>query len=110
MTEMAKKTVVKANAEDLKKEVNVTEKPNAGTDKKPAVKKTASLKKSTPAKSETNVFIQFNGKEFSVEDITKKVMKEYGRKTGKDIKIYIKPEDDAAYYADEKNHTGKVDL
>ena len=85
--------------------------------KKTAAKKTAAKK--APAKKaelKTEMYLQFYGKEYSdkeilqkVKDIWTKVLK---NKVGdmKDVKIYLKPEESAAYYVVNGDTTGKVDL
>ena len=73
--------------------------------KKTAAKKTAA-KKSTAKKAElkTEMFLQFAGKEYTEKEILQKVKeiwtKNLKRKVGemKDVKIYLKPEESAAYY------------
>lgn len=89
----------------------------AKTTKKPAAKKPAA-KKPAAKKPElkTEMFLQFAGKEFSEKDILQKVKdiwtKDLKNKVGdmKDVKIYLKPEENAAYYVVNGNTTGKVDL
>ena len=81
------------------------------TAKKPAVKKT--VKK---AEVKTEMFLQFAGKEFTEKELFQKVKdvwtKELKNKVGdmKDVKIYLKPEESAAYYVVNGDTTGKVDL
>ena len=55
----------------------------------------------------------FNTKMFLVKDIEKQAEEQYvndGNKAGvlKEIKIYIKPEDNAAYYVINDSYSGKV--
>ena len=87
------------------------------TKKKTAAKKTAA-KKSTAKKAElkTEMFLQFAGKEYTEKEILQKVKeiwtKNLKRKVGemKDVKIYLKPEESAAYYVVNGDTTGRVDL
>ena len=82
-----------------------------------AAKKTAA-KKSTAKKAElkTEMFLQFAGKEYTEKEILQKVKeiwtKNLKRKVGemKDVKIYLKPEESAAYYVVNGDTTGRVDL
>ena len=97
--------------------------------KKAAVKKTASktTAKKTAAKPtartaakkaevKTELFLQFAGREYTQEEVLQKVKnvwtKELKNKVGdmKDVKIYLKPEEFAAYYVINGDTTGKVDL
>ena len=81
------------------------------TAKKPAVKKT--VKK---AEVKTEMFLQFAGKEFTEKELFQKVKdvwtKELKNKVGdmKDVKIYLKPEESAAYYVVNGEESGKVVL
>ena len=111
VAETAEKAV-KATAETAEKAVKATAK---AADK--AVKKTAA-KKTTAKKAElkTEMFLQFAGKEYTEKEILQKVKeiwtKNLKRKVGemKDVKIYLKPEESAAYYVVNGDTTGRVDL
>ena len=104
--ETAKKAVKKV-AETAEKAVKATAK---AADK--AVKKTAAKK----AELKTEMFLQFAGKEYTEKEILQKVKeiwtKNLKRKVGemKDVKIYLKPEESAAYYVVNGDTTGRVDL
>lgn len=85
--------------------------------KKTAAKKTAAKK--APAKKaelKTEMYLQFYGKEYSDKEILQKVKEIWTKvlknKVGdmKDVKIYLKPEESAAYYVINGDTTGKVDL
>lgn len=93
--------------------------------KKTAAKKTtkttakkAPAKKTTTKKAElkTEMFLQFSGKEYTEKEILQKVKDvwthDLKNKVGemKDVKIYLKPEESAAYFVVNKNTTGKIDL
>lgn len=92
----AKKTVTK----------KVTEK--AATVKKTAVRKTVSLN--------TEVYVQWLGKEVYERDIIENIKKVWTEKMGKkeselvDLKIYIKPEDNGAHYVINGDITGFIEL
>lgn len=105
---------------ETKAGVLVEEKP-AKTEKKPAAKKTTEKKpaaKKTSAKSEvkTEMFLQFDGKEFTEKEIFQKVKEVWTKvlknKVGdmKDVKIYLKPEESAAYYVVNDDTSGKIEL
>ena len=97
----AKKTVTK----------KVTEK--AATVKKTAVRKTSSRK---TVSLNTEVYVQWLGKEVFEKDIIESVKKIWTEEMGKkekdlkDVKIYIKPEENAAYYVINGDVTGAVGL
>ena len=80
--------------------------------KKAAVKKPAAKK----AEVKTEIFLQFADKEYTEKEIFQKVKEIWTKvlknKVGdmKDVKIYLKPEESAAYYVVNGDTTGKVDL
>lgn len=81
--------------------------------KKAAAKKAPAKKK---AEVKTEMFLQFAGKEYTEKEIFQKVKEIWTKvlknKVGdmKDVKIYLKPEESAAYYVVNGDTTGKVDL
>ena len=85
-----------------------TEKPAA--EKKPAARRT--VKKEVNAE----VYVQFLGKEIYAKDVLENVKKIWTEEMGKkekdlkDVKIYIKPEENAAYYVINGDVTGAVGL
>ena len=66
-------------------------------EKKAPVKKAAPAKKAAVKKTET-VYIQCCGYEVTTADITAKVVAAVGKKTVKELNIYVKPEDGMIYY------------
>ena len=84
----------------------------AKAEKKAPVKKAASKK----AELKTEMFLQFAGKEYTDKEIFDKIKYVWSKvlknKVGdmKDVKIYLKPEESAAYYVINGDTTGKVDL
>lgn len=78
-------------------------------EKKPAARKTAA-KKAAPANTE--VYVQFWGKEVYAKDVVESIKKiwtdEMGKKESelKELKVYIKPEDNGAYYVINGDITG----
>ena len=86
--------------------------------KKETAAKKAPAKKTTAKKAEvkTEMFLQFAGKEYTEKEIFQKVKdvwtKVLKNKVGdlKDVKIYLKPEDSAAYYVINGDTTGRVEL
>jgi len=117
MEQQGEKKAVKKVAETAEKAVKATAKAADKAVKKTAAKKTAA-KKSTAKKAElkTEMFLQFAGKEYTEKEILQKVKeiwtKNLKRKVGemKDGKIYLKPEESAAYYVVNGDTTGKIDL
>ena len=118
----AKTPVAKPEEKADKKETEAakaieTKKESTMKLEKTAAKKTAA-KKSTAKKAElkTEMFLQFAGKEYTEKEILQKVKeiwtKNLKRKVGemKDVKIYLKPEESAAYYVVNGDTTGRVDL
>ncbi|WP_251390304.1 DUF6465 family protein [Mediterraneibacter agrestimuris] len=93
-----------------KKEEKTTAKKIAA--KKPAAKKTTTKK----AEVKTEMFLQFDGKEYTESEIFQKVKEVWTKvlknKVGdmKTVQIYLKPEESAAYYVVNGDTTGKVDL
>lgn len=112
-----KKPVEKAPVVEEKKAPVVEEKK--ATEKAPAKKTTArktTTKRTTKKKEvQPEVYIQFSGNESVVDVITKKAKDQFiaeGHKEEdiKSLKIYLKPEDNAAYYVVNEENAGKVDL
>ena len=68
------------------------------------------------AEVKTEMFLQFAGKEFTEKELFQKVKdvwtKELKNKVGdmKDVKIYLKPEESAAYYVVNGDTTGRIQL
>lgn len=107
----AKKTVAKKTV--AKK---VTEKAAAvkkTATKKTTVRKTAS-KKAVPLNTE--VYVQWLGKEVYEKDIVETIKKIWTEEMGKkeselvDLKVYIKPEDNGAHYVINGDITGFIEL
>lgn len=86
--------------------------------KKAPAKKTATAKKATAKKAEikTEMYLQFSGKEYSQEEILQKVKDIWTYDLHqnvddiKDVRLYLKPEESAAYYVVNGVESGKVDL
>ena len=89
----------------------------AAEEKKPRARK-ASAKTATTAKTaaKCELYLQFAGKEYSEKELMKKVKdvwtKELKHKVSelKDVKLYLKPEESAAYYVINKDTTGRIEL
>ena len=111
-----KKADAKAMSETAKNTVP------AAAEKETAVKrappKRAAAKRTTAAKKEVKKtsFLQYAGKEVDLDSLYEQVKtiwtKEMGKKAGdlKDIKLYVKPEEFAAYYVINEEITGSIDF
>ena len=81
-------------------------------EKKPAARRTA--KKAVPANTE--VYVQFWGKEVYAKDVVESIKKIWTDEMGKkeeeltDLKVYIKPEDNGAHYVINGEITGFLGL
>lgn len=66
------------------------------TTKKAAAKKEEAVEVAAPAAT-TEIFVEYNGVQVSGEEIVRLVNGSYGKDVT-DLKIYVKPEDNRAYY------------
>lgn len=122
----AKKVITKAaESAEASKTVAAEKKPGARTVKKTAAKKTAAPAakaetvkapaKKAPAKTQ-EIYVQYMGKEILDKDLVEKVKeiwtKEMGNKVKDlvDLKIYVKTEENAAYYVINNDVTGRFDI
>ena len=116
-----KKTVAKAAKPAVETEAGKAEATKAAaktTEKAAEAKTTETAKRTTTKKAAVvteEVYLQYAGKEFSSADLTakvKEIWKEMGKKAAdlKDIKVYVKPEENAAYYVINNEETGSFGL
>ncbi|MBP3271809.1 MAG: hypothetical protein J6M17_06215 [Ruminococcus sp.] len=119
---MATKTTAAAAAEEVKteaakapakkaaaKKTAAAKKPAA---KKAAAKKPAAKKAAAPAKAEV-IKVQFGGNEYDTAAIVEAVKAAYkaeNKSAIKTLSVYIKPEENAAYYVVNDKVNGKVDI
>lgn len=78
-----------------------------------AKKVSAEVKKTAAKAAKATVVLQFAGKEIKTDDILAAAKKAYAQNNKaaiKDITLYVKPEDNAAYYVVNGDVTGKVEL
>ena len=99
-------------AAEVKETVKATVKTAA---KKTAQKKTTRKTTTKKEASSTEVFVEFYGQQSSVESVEERVKAAFvaeGHKAGtiKSLKIYLKPEEQAAYYVINDKFAGRVDL
>ena len=105
------KTTVRKTRTTAKK---TTEKPTA--EKKPATEKKPAARRTVKKEVNAEVYVQFLGKEVYAKDVLENVKKIWTEEMGKkekdlkDVKIYIKPEENAAYYVINGDVTGAVGL
>lgn len=108
-----KKETVKSTAAKKSAEKATTKKTTAA---KAAPKKAASKTAKAAAPANTEVYVQFWGKEVYAKDVVENVKKiwteELGKKEAdlKDLKVYIKPEDNGAHYVINGEITGFLPL
>lgn len=125
VAEEAKKATetVKATAEKKAEAVKATAEKTAKKATETAKKATTTAKKATAKKTTKKVVatktavLQFAGEEVKVDDVIAKAEQafkaENKRKAIHDIKVYLKPEERAAYYvvtSGESEYAGKIDL
>ncbi len=111
-----KETPVKEAAETAKTSEKKTAVRKARTTKKPAEKKTTTARRTVKKEATAEVYVQFLGREIYAKDVLENVKKiwtdEMGKKAGdlKDVKIYIKIEENKAYYVINGDVTGFIAL
>ena len=118
VTEEARKaeSAVKAPAaktEETSKKETVS-KAAAKAEKKPAAKKASAKKAVTKAEvKKENVILQFAGKEVEIDAViasAKADFKANNKGCLRSINVYVKPDENAAYYVVKGKTTGKVEL
>lgn len=108
--------VLKETAPDGKKTQEKSAVKKAAEKKTIPAKKTSSKRTARKTEIKTEMFLQFAGKEYTQKEIFQKVKdvwtKALKNKVGdmKDVKIYLKPEESAAYYVINGDTTGRIDL
>ena len=77
-------------------------------------KKAEAPKRKYARKPEKNVVVQYMGQEIQEEVLTERALAQFAAMEGaaavKKITLYIKPEDNAAYYVINDEYTGRVDF
>ena len=111
----AEETVKKA--EETAKKAETTVKAAAKTTAKKATKKAAAKKTAKAEKKELvpEVFVQFDGNEDVVANVIERAKEAFtadGHRASsiKSLKVYLKPEEYAAYYVINDTYAGKVNL
>ncbi|MBE7720353.1 DUF6465 family protein [Lacrimispora indolis] len=102
---VGKATAKKAAAAAQVSKVKVQEEKESAAVKKAPVKKSAAPRKTTAKKTEPEVtlFIEYSGKQIAAGEVVEAVKKDYlSKQEGaavKTIEVYVKPEENTAYYA-----------
>lgn len=110
VTPAAAETKAPAKAAETKKTAKTAAAP-----KKTTTRKTTAARKTAP-KANTEVYIQFWGKEVYAKDVVARIKdvwtKEMGKKESelKDLKVYIKPEENMAHYVINGDVFGSIEL
>lgn len=105
-TVMEEKSATKAKANDAKKSATKVEEKLTTKAKAPKTAKTAN---STKAVITETVCLQYAGREIELSDILAKVKASCeGESAIKDIRVYVKPEENMAYYVVNGDVTGSV--
>ena len=109
----AKRTTKKATAEKETTAKKTTKK--AAAEKEPTVKKTTT-RRTKKAVVNTEVYVQFLGKEIYVKDLVENIKLAWAAANEKtveditDLKVYVKPEENKAYYVVNGEMTSTYDL
>ncbi len=115
-TVKTEEVVVEKKAPAKKTAAKKTTTKKAASEDENGTEKKASAKKTTAKKAaDVEVFIQFAGNQAvqkDVEDRIKAAFVAEGHRESsiKSIKIYVKPEENAAYYVINEDNVGRVDL
>ena len=112
ITEAVKKAV--DAAEPIIEKAEVKGEETVETVKKTTKKAVKTVKKSAGKLAEKKVFLQYQNGEFDLDAVIEKAAAVYNEIDGADvirsIKIYVKPEEYAAYYVINDKDTGRIDL
>ena len=114
VTAPAKESAVKEEAVKVEKApAKKTAEPRKAAAK--AAPKTTKTTKAEKEAASQNVYIQFAGKEVKTEELVEQVKALWtaqGHRVSsiKSLEVYVKPEDNAAYYVINGKENGKVDL
>lgn len=110
--ETAEKTKAKTK-KAAKKTAEATKKTAAST-KKAVQEKAEATKRKYTRKPVKTVVVQYMGQEISEAELTERALIQFagteGAVTVKTITLYIKPEDNAAYYVINDEFTGRIDF
>lgn len=112
-----KETVKEAPKAEVKSEAVKAEAPKAEkkAEVKAAPKKRGPKPKAEKKEAVQNVYVQFAGKEILTADLAAQVTEKWvalGHRASsiKELNLYVKPEDSAAYYVINGKESGKIEL
>lgn len=112
-----KETVKEAPKAEVKSEAVKAEAPKAEkkAEVKAAPKKRGPKPKAEKKEAVQNVYVQFAGKEILTADLVAQVTEKWvalGHRASsiKELNLYVKPEDSAAYYVINGKESGKIEL
>ena len=106
----------KAATTASKKASTATKKASTATKKAATSAKKAATTAAKKAKKETVVtsFVEYAGNQYDVETVLENIKKDFKAKNKnkalEDLKVYIKPEEGAAYYVATSDYPGSVSL
>ncbi|MBQ4045739.1 MAG: hypothetical protein II627_04765 [Lachnospiraceae bacterium] len=85
------------------------------SDKKGKEKDKDKDKEKENVKCDETIFLQYSGKEVCIDTVREAIKEDYeavkeGTDPAKDLRIYLKPEDNKAYYVINDDYAGEVDL
>lgn len=116
----AKKAAAKGETKETAKEAatKTTRKKTQTAAAETAGKKTQAAEKKAPANGKTAasrkakeaVYLQYAGRELEISDIVEKAKNAYGGRSIKEIRVYVKPEENMAYYVVNGKETGSVQI
>ena len=114
--EKATETVaeVKETAKETAEKATEATKETAETAKEKADAVKTETKRKVTRKPTKKIVLQYLGKEFDEAELTERAIAQFNSIEGgvavKTITMYLKPEDDAAYYVINDQYTGRVDF
>lgn len=103
------KTAVKDAAVKADKEVKAAAEKTEKAVKSATKKAEKAVKKTAQKIATKEVYFEFGGKQINTAEVADKIEKEYDGKV-KSLRIYIKAEDNAAYYVVNDKDLGKIEL
>lgn len=115
-TAAAKKTTTAAKKPAAKKTAAAKKTTTTAKKTTTAAKKTTTTRKKAAPVTNTEVYIQFWGREVYAKDVVERIKEVWANEMGKkpeellDLKVYIKPEENGAHYVINGDITGFISL
>ena len=112
---MAKKATKMTTEEAKEVKVTAAEEATVVETVKPAEKKKPVKRENKAVEKKDEVYVQFAGEEFAVQDVMEKAKAAYvaeGHRASaiKSVRLYIKPEERRAYYVINEKAAGSIEL